>query len=77
MQAISLAAPRLSIDKVSIEGEMLDSTSGDRLVAFVTSKGGRRWFSGFNRYKKWGDIEAAFRSWAKDFRKRLDEVHGA
>ena len=74
---ISLAVPRLSIGKVSIEGEMLDSTSGDRLVAFVTSKGGRRWFSGFNQYKKWGDIEAAFRSWAKDFRKRLDEVHGA
>lgn len=74
---ISLAVPRLSIGKVSIEGEMLDSTSGDRLVAFVTSKGGRRWFSGFNAYKKWGDIEAAFRSWAKDFRKRVDEVHGA
>ena len=74
---ISLAVPRLSVGKVSIEGEMLDSTSGDRLVAFVTSKGGRRWFAGFNAYKKWGDIEAAFRSWAKDFRKRVDEVHGA
>jgi hypothetical protein len=74
---ISLAVPRLSIGKVSIEGEMLDSTSGDRLAAFVTSKGGRRWFSGFNAYKKWGDIEAAFRYWAKDFRKRLDEAHGA
>ncbi|MFZ0580928.1 MAG: DUF3313 domain-containing protein [Candidatus Acidiferrales bacterium] len=74
---ISLAVPRLSIGKVTIEGEMLDSTSGDRLVAFVTSKGGRRWFSGFNAYKKWGDIEAAFRSWAKELRTRLDEVHGA
>jgi hypothetical protein len=74
---IGLAAPRLSIGKVSIEGEMLDSTSGDRLVAFVTGKGGRRWFSGFNAYKKWGDIEAAFRSWAKEFRARLDEVHGS
>jgi len=74
---ISLAVPRLSIGKISIEGEMLESTSGDRLAAFVTSKGGRRWFSGFNAYKKWGDIEAAFRFWAKDFRKRLDEAHGA
>ncbi len=64
----SLLVPRLSIGKVSIEGEMLDSTSGDRLVVFVTGKGGRRWFSGFNAYKKWGDIEAAFRSWAKEFR---------
>jgi len=74
---IGLAVPRLSVGKVGIEGEMVDSTSGDRLVAFVTSKGGRRWFSGLNAYKKWADIEAAFRSWAKEFRKRLDDAHGA
>jgi Protein of unknown function (DUF3313) len=73
----SLLVPRLSIGRVSIEGEMLDSVSGERQVAFVTSRGGRRWFSGLNAYKKWGDIEAAFRSWAKDFRERLDEVHGS
>jgi hypothetical protein len=73
----SLAVPRLSVGKVGIEGEMLDSVSGERIVAFVTSKGGRRWFSGFNAFKKWGDIESAFRSWAKEFRKRLDEAHGA
>jgi hypothetical protein len=73
----SFLVPRLSVGKVGIEGEILDSTSGDRLVAFVTSKGGRRWFSGFNAYKKWGDIDAAFRSWAKEFRKRLDEAHGS
>lgn len=72
----SLAVPRLSVGKVSIEGEMVDSVSGERLVAFVTSKGGRRWFSGFNAFKKWGDIEAAFRSWAKDFRQRIDQAHG-
>lgn len=73
----SLLVPRLSVGKIGIEGEMVDSTSGERIVAFVTSKGGRRWFSGFNAYKKWGDIEAAFRSWAKDFRQRLDEAHKA
>jgi hypothetical protein len=74
---IGLAVPRLSVGKVGIEGEILDSASGDRLVAFVTAKGGRRWFAGLNTVKKWGDIEAAFRSWAKDFRARLDEVHGS
>jgi hypothetical protein len=73
---IGLAVPRLSVGKVGIEGEILDSASGERLVAFVTGKGGRRWFAGLNTVKKWGDIEAAFRSWAKDFRARLDEVHG-
>lgn len=71
----SLLVPRLSIGKVGIEGDMIDSVSGERMVAFVTSKGGRRWFSGLKAYKKWGDIEAAFRSWAKDFRKRLDQLH--
>jgi hypothetical protein len=72
----SLLVPRLSVGRVGIEGEMLDSVSGERLMAFVTSKEGRRWFSGFNAYKKWGDIESAFRSWAKEFRERLDEAHG-
>jgi Protein of unknown function (DUF3313) len=71
----SLLVPRLSVGKVGVEGQMIDSVSGERLVAFVTGKGGRRWFSGLNAYKKWGDIEAAFRSWAKNFRKRLDELH--
>ena len=54
---------------------MLDSVSGERIAAFVTRKGGRRWFSGLNAYKKWGDIQSAFRSWAKDFRKRLDQAN--
>jgi hypothetical protein len=71
----SLLVPRLSVGKVSIEGEMLDSVSGERMAAFVTGKGGRRWFSGLNAYKKWGDIEAAFRTWAKNFRKRLDQAN--
>jgi hypothetical protein len=73
----SLLVPKVSVGKVGIEGEILDSVSGERLVAFMTAKSGRRWFSGLNTAKKWGDIEAAFRSWAKGFRERLDEVHGA
>jgi Protein of unknown function (DUF3313) len=71
----SLLVPRLSVGKIAIEGEMIDSVSGERMVAFVTGKGGRRWFAGLNTYKKWGDIEAAFRTWAKNFRKRLDQLH--
>jgi hypothetical protein len=74
---IGLAVPRLSVGRASIEGEMLDSTSGERQVAFVTSRGGRRWFSGLSGFKKWADIEAAFRTWAKNFVQRLDEAHGS
>jgi hypothetical protein len=37
---IGLAIPRLSVGKVGIEGEILDSVSGERLVAFVVGKRG-------------------------------------
>jgi len=71
----SMLAPRLSVGKVSIEGEMVDSVSGEVMVAFMSSKEGRRFFSGLKAYEKWGDIDAAFRSWAKNFRERLDKAH--
>jgi len=69
--------PRLNVGKVSIEGEMVDSASGDVEMAFMTSKSGRRFFSGLKAFQKWGDIDAAFRSWAKNFRTRLDLAHTA
>jgi hypothetical protein len=72
-----MLVPRVSVGRVSIEGEIDDSVSGERMVAFMTSKGGRRFFSGLNAYKKWGDVQAAFRSWAKNFRERLDKAHEA
>jgi hypothetical protein len=60
---------------VPIPREIVDSVSGDVMVAFMTGKSGRRYFSGLKAYQKWGDIEAAFRAWAKNFRERLDEAH--
>jgi Protein of unknown function (DUF3313) len=74
---IGLAVPRLSVGRVSIEGEMLDSVSRERMVAFVTSRGGRRWFSGLNRFRTWGDIQRAFRAWAREFREHMEGAHGA
>jgi Protein of unknown function (DUF3313) len=67
--------PRLNVGKVSIEGEMVDSASGEVQMAFMTSKSGRRFFSGLKAFQKWGDIDAAFKSWAKNFRARLDLAH--
>jgi hypothetical protein len=69
--------PRLKVGKVSIEGEMVDSASGEIDMAFMTSKSGRRFFSGLKAFQKWGDIDAAFRSWAKNFRQRLDKAHAS
>ena len=45
------------------------------MVAVMTSKSGRRYFSGLKAYEKWGDIDAAFRAWAKTFREWLDKAH--
>ena len=71
-----LLVPRLTVGRVSIEGEMVDSQSGDVDMAFMTAKSGRRFFSGLKAFQKWGDIDAAFRGWAKNFRVRLDKAHG-
>ncbi len=60
-----LLVPRLSVGKVSIEGEIVDSQSRNVDMAFMTSKSGRRFFSGLKAFQKWGDIDAAFRAWAK------------
>ena len=68
--------PRLKVGRVSIEGEMVDS-SGQVEMAFMTSKSGRRFFSGLKAFQKWGDIDAAFRGWAKNFRRRLDKAHAS
>jgi hypothetical protein len=72
-----MLVPRLTVGRVSIEGEMVDSTSGEVEMAFMTSKSGRRFFSGLKAFQKWGDIDAAFRGWAKNFRARLDKAHRA
>ena len=67
--------PRVSVGRVAIEGQIDDSVSGERMMSFMTSNSGRRYFSGLKAYQKWGDIEAAFRAWAKNFRERLDKAH--
>jgi hypothetical protein len=71
----SLLVPRFSVGKISIEGRILDSVSGETQVEFMTSKTGKRYFSGLKAYQSWGDINAAFKSWAKGFRERLDKAH--
>jgi hypothetical protein len=70
-----LLLPRLNVGRVSIEGEMVDSETGEVEMAFMTAKSGRRFFSGLKAFQKWGDIDAAFKGWAKNFRMRLDKAH--
>jgi hypothetical protein len=44
------------------------------MVGFMSSKGGRRYFGGLKAYEKWGEIDAAFQSWAKNFREHLEKA---
>lgn len=72
---VGMLIPRLKVGKAAVEGEMVDSQSGQVEMAFMTSKSGRRVFSGLKAFEKWGDIDAAFKAWAKSFRERLDKAH--
>jgi hypothetical protein len=62
------------LGSASMEGELLDSQTGEQIAALIESqKGSRLSFSGL---KKWGDAKAVMDGWAERFRKRLDEAHG-
>jgi Protein of unknown function (DUF3313) len=72
---VGLLVPRVDLGEASIEVEMLDGESGERLVAVAAAKGGRRFFGKIKGAKRWGDVKAAFKSWAKLFRRALDRVN--
>ena len=72
---VGLLLPRVDLGRTSIEAEFLDSQSGERLVAVVAEKKGKRFGGKIKGAKTWGDVKAAFKKWSKDLRKRLDKVH--
>lgn len=71
---LGLLVPRMNLGKASIEVEMLDSQTNERLVAVVDSRQGKRFGGLIKGAKRWGDVKAAFDKWAKMFRKKLDRV---
>ncbi len=74
---VGMFTPRVSLGDASVEVELLDSLTEERVAAMVdTRKGGRRFFSFISGLKKWNDVKAAFRSWAKEFHEVLDAAHG-
>ena len=72
---IGFLIPNVDVGGASIEVEILDSQSNERLVAVVDAERGRRFFN-LKGMKKVGDAKKAFKGWAKEFRQRLDRVHG-
>lgn len=66
--------PAVDVGGATMECEILDSESGERLVAIVDTDRGRRMFN-FHSMKTLGDAKAAMREWAKDFRTNLERIH--
>ncbi|MEN8132886.1 MAG: DUF3313 domain-containing protein [Pseudomonadota bacterium] len=61
----------VDMGEAAIEGELLDSVTGERLAAIVDRKVGSL-FSPSLGYMTWGHVKDAFRSWAHQLRDVLD-----
>lgn len=62
------------VGKASLEGEVTDSVSGERLLAAVDQRAGTKWPT--TLFSKWGDVEKNFDFWANRLRERLAELRG-
>jgi len=71
-----LFLPTVDIGHAAIEVDMRDCMTNARIAAFADRKAGRAYFNGLRPYRRWGDVENAFASWASEFRVRLDQVNG-
>jgi len=54
---------------VSVEGEVLDSVTGQRLAAVVDRRAGTKSLSA--KYTRWGDVQDAFNFWARRMQTNL------
>lgn len=54
---------------VSVEGELLDSVTGQRLAAVVDRRAGSKSLAG--KYSRWGDVQDAFSFWARRMQTNL------
>lgn len=61
-----------NVGEASMEAEILDSLTNERLAAAIDTKSGGK----LEGMTKWGAAEGAFRFWAGRLRKWLDDQHG-
>ena len=61
----------LSVGKASIELEIQDAQTGERLAAVVDERAGRKYTGKFDKFDKYSTVEDAFDYWAKKLKKRL------
>ena len=64
-----------SVGGASMQAEILDSWTGERIGAVIDSKGGHQ-LSAVEVKDEWAHTKAAFKFWAERLRTWLDETHG-
>jgi hypothetical protein len=64
------------VGQVSIEAELLDSQTNERVAAAIDRRAGAR-HNVLEGMHRWGHAKDAFEFWAKRIRLWLDEVHGS
>jgi hypothetical protein len=64
-----------SVGGASMQAEILDSWTGERIGAVIDTKGGHK-LSSVEGNDEWGHTRAAFKFWAQRLRIWLDETHG-
>ena len=62
----------LFVGGAGFEGEILDSQSGERLVAAVDERAGTKTYKGL--FSDWSDVDEAFKTWASNLRERLEKL---
>ena len=62
----------LGLGAASMEAELVDSITGEQIMAVVKSRSGNQ-FS-LDGYSKWSDVKVAIDNWAKVLEKRLAEA---
>lgn len=79
VSAVTLGAgffvPVLDVGRAAIEVEMRDAATGERMIAFLDARQGRRYGGTLAAASDWGRTRAAFREWAAELRRRLDATH--
>jgi hypothetical protein len=70
---LAVTGTHLAVGNASIEFEVLDAASGDRLVAGVDARAGRKSLVSGN-FSKWADTQDAFDYWAERLTLRLAEL---
>jgi hypothetical protein len=59
----------------SIEAELVDSQTNERIVGFVETRKGRAFLNRKNLITRYGDVKGSLKYWAQLLRDRLDAAH--